>query len=150
MYSSTRKDGFCIMLIPRKNDFDLWDDLFKDPFLNKPEAKIMKTDIIENENFYSILVDLPGYLKENIKIEVEEGYLTIQASINQENQKEEKDFFVRRERYFGECSRSFYVGKNVTTEEVKASFKNGTLTLTIPKKEKEKELPEKRYVQIED
>ena len=138
-----------MMLLPRKNDFDLWDDLFKDSLFNTHEMKVMKTDIVENENFYSIVVDLPGYTKENIKIEVEEGYLTICASRNKENTEEEGNF-IRRERYIGECSRSFFVGKNVTTEEVKASFKNGTLTLTVPKKEKEKELPEKRYVSIED
>ena len=139
-----------MMMIPRRNDFDLLDDLFKDPFFSNHESKMMKTDIKENENGYSIVVDLPGYEKENIKIDVEEGYLTIHASMNEENNDEENGKFVRRERYFGECSRSFYVGEAVETEDVKASFKNGTLKLEVPKKEKQKEIVEKKYVQIED
>ncbi len=139
-----------MMMIPRRNDFDLLDDLFKDPFFSNHESKMMKTDIKENENGYSIVVDLPGYEKENIKIDAEEGYLTIHASMNEENNNEENGKFVRRERYFGECSRSFYVGEAVETEDVKASFKNGTLKLEVPKKEKQKEIVEKKYVQIED
>ena len=122
-----------MMMIPRRNDFDLLDDLFKDPFFSNHESKMMKTDE-----------------KENIKIDVEEGYLTIHASMNEENNNEENGKFVRRERYFGECSRSFYVGEAVETEDVKASFKNGTLKLEVPKKEKQKEIVEKKYVQIED
>lgn len=139
-----------MMMIPRRNDFDLFDDLFKDPFFTNHENKVMKTDIKENENDYAIVVDLPGYEKDNIKIDVEEGYLTIHASMNEENNNEENGKFVRRERYFGECSRSFYVGEAVETEDVKASFKNGTLKLEVPKKEKQKEIVEKKYVQIED
>ena len=65
------------------------------------------------------------------------------------NEEKEKGKFVRRERYFGECSRSFYVGEQITTEDIKASFKNGTLNLEIPKKEEKKELPNKKYVEIE-
>ena len=93
---------------------------------------------------------MPGYVKENINIDVEEGYFTIHASMYEENNNEENGKFVRRERYFGECSRSFYVGEAVETEDVKASFKNGTLKLEVPKKEKQKEIVEKKYVQIED
>lgn len=139
-----------MMMIPRRNDFDLLDELFRDPFLNSHENKVMKTDIKETENDYSIVVDLPGYDKENIKIDVEDGYLTIQASMNKENKEEENGKFVRRERYFGECSRSFYVGDAIETEDVKASFKNGTLSLMVPKKELKKEIVPKKYVQIED
>lgn len=138
-----------MMMIPRRNDFDLLDDLFKDPFFSN-ENKAMKTDIKETEEGYSIVVDLPGYDKENIKIDVEDGYLTIHATMNNENNEEENGKFVRRERYFGECSRSFYVGDAIETEDVKANFKNGTLKLVVPKKEVQKELTEKKYVQIED
>ncbi len=139
-----------MMMIPRRNDFDLLDELFKDPFFNSHENKVMKTDIKENENDYSIVVDLPGYDKDNIKIDVEDGYLTIHASMCDENNEDENGKFVRRERYFGECSRSFYVGDVIETEDVKAAFKNGILKLTIPKKEEKKEIAEKKYVQIED
>ena len=105
-------------------------------------------------NFYNMdnsfyFVDLPGYDKDNIKIEVEDGYLTVHAATNNETEEKEEGKFVRKERYFGECSRSFYVGEAVETDDVKATFKNGILTLEIPKKEEKKELPEKKYVQIE-
>lgn len=139
-----------MMMIPRGNDFDLFSDLFKDSFFNSHENKVMKTDIKENEEGYSIVIDLPGFDKENIKIGVEDGYLIIHASMNEENNEEENGKFVRRERYFGECSRSFYIGDAIETEDVKATFKNGTLKLSIPKKETKKEIAEKKYVQIED
>ncbi len=145
-----RKEMMIMMLIPRRNDFDLLDEVFGDPFWSHNESKMMKTDIKEKGNKYLIDVDLPGYEKENIKIAVEDGYLTVHANMNKENKEEEKGKFLRRERYFGECSRSFYVGDSVKSEDVKASFKNGTLSLEIPKEEKKKELPEKKYVQIED
>lgn len=138
------------MLVPKRNEFDLLDDLFKDPFFINHENKVMKTDIKETENGYAIVVDLPGYEKENIKIAVEDGYLNIYASMCDEETKEEHGKFVRRERYFGECSRSFYVGDAAETEDVKAIFKNGTLKLEIPKKEKQKEIAPKKYVQIEE
>lgn len=138
-----------MLMIPRRNDFALLDDIFKDPFFNNNENGLMKTDIKENDDSYSIIVDLPGYSKDNIKVEVEDGYLTIHATINNENEETEKGKFVRRERYFGECSRSFYVGDSVETTDVKAAFKNGILSLEIPKKEDKKEIPEKKYVEIE-
>lgn len=139
-----------MMMIPRRKDFDILEDIFKDPIFNVDESKIMKTDIKEHENNYSIVVDLPGYIKEDIKVSVEDGYLTIHATMNSENEEKEKGKFVRRERYFGECSRSFYVGDDITTEDIKASYKNGSLKLEVPKKEVRKEIPEKTYVEIED
>lgn len=138
-----------MMMIPKRNDFDLLEDMFFDPFFRTNENKMMKTDIKEHENNYTIDVDLPGYDKENIKVAIEDGYLTVHATMDNSNEDTEKGKFVRRERYFGECSRSFYVGENIEVEDIKASFKNGTLTLEIPKKEEKKELPEKKYVQIE-
>ncbi len=139
-----------MMMLPRGNEFDLLGEMFRDPFFTERETKIMKTDIRENENQYLIDIDLPGYNKEDIKIEVEEGYLTVQAEINSHKEEKENDTFVRRERYKGNCSRSFYVGKDVKSEEIKATFKNGILALEVPKKEAEKELPEKKYIQITD
>ena len=136
-----------MMMLPRKNDFNLLDDIFGD--LDYAENKIMKTDIKEHKDNYSIMVDLPGYNKDDIKISIEDGYLTIRATMNKEDEEKEHGKFVRRERYFGECSRSFYVGDDVEVEDIKASFKNGTLNLEIPKKE-QKQVSEKKYVQIED
>lgn len=138
-----------MLMIPRRNDFDVLDDIFRDPFFTRNNNGIMKTDIKENKDSYAIVVDLPGYDKDNIKIEVEDGYLTVHAATNNETEEKEGGKFVRKERYFGECSRSFYVGEAVETDDVKATFKNGILTLEIPKKEEKKELPEKKYVQIE-
>ena len=136
-----------MMMLPRRNEFNLLDDIFGD--LNYAENKIMKTDIKELKNHYSIMVDLPGYNKDDIKISIEDGYLTISATMNKEDEEKEHGKFVRRERYFGECSRSFYVGDDIEVEDIKASFKNGTLNLEIPKKE-QKQVSEKKYVQIED
>lgn len=137
-----------MMMIPRSN-FDLFDDIFGDPFFKKNDNKMMKTDIRELDNNYIIDIDLPGFNKENIKIDMTDGYLTIVASMENENNEEEKGTYVRRERYFGKCSRSFYVGDNISEEDIKAKFKNGILTLEIPKETK-KELPEKKYIEIND
>ena len=136
-----------MMMLPRKNDFNLLDDIFGD--LDYVENKIMKTDIKENKDCYSITIDLPGYNKDDIKISIDNGYLTINATMSKNEEDKEKGRFIRRERYFGECSRSFYVGDDILVEDIKASFKNGALNLEIPKKE-QKEISEKKYVQIED
>ena len=138
-----------MMMIPRRDSFDLWEELFKDPFFSPRESKVMRTDIKENKHDYSIIMDLPGYEKEDIKVDIDNGYLNVSASMNKSNDEEEKGKFVRRERYFGECSRSFYVGDEVSDKDIKASFKNGILTLTVPKVEETKEIPEKKYIDID-
>ena len=139
-----------MMMIPRKrNEFDLFDDMFMDPFFERKESRLMKTDIREKGNNYIIDVDLPGYEKEDIDIEMENGYLKITAKTNKsvdESDKEEK--YIHKERYYGECSRSFYVGENLKEEDIKASFKNGILSLTFPK-EAPKQLEEKKKIQID-
>ena len=139
-----------MMMIPRRNHFDLFDEMFRDPFFEGTESKVMKTDIKEKKDKYLIDIDLPGYEKEDIKMEISDGYLTVHASVNKEvDDEKEKGKYVRKERYVGECSRSFYVGENVKEEEIKAKFKNGTLTIEVPKKENKKELPDKKYIPIE-
>lgn len=137
-----------MMMVPRRNHFDLFDEMFRDPFFEGTESKVMKTDIKEKKDKYLIDIDLPGYEKEDIKVEISDGYLTVHASVNKEND-EEKGKYVRKERYVGECSRSFYVGENIKEEDIKAKFKNGTLMLEVPKKEDKKELPSKKYISIE-
>ncbi len=140
-----------MMLIPkRKNEFDLLDEMFRDPFFTGEESRIMRTDIKEKNDKYLIDIDLPGYQKEDIKIEIEDGYLNIHATTNSNKEEKEDGRFVRKERYVGECSRSFYVGEDIKQEDVKASFRNGTLELEIPKKEKQEKLPEKTYIPIDD
>lgn len=138
-----------MMMIPRKrNEFDLFDEMFNDPFFTRGESKLMKTDIKEKKGHYELEVDLPGYEKENIKIELSDGYLTVHASMNKTVDDEKDSKYVHKERYVGNSSRTFYVGDGVKEEDIKASFKNGTLKLTLPKKEQEK-LDEKKYIDIE-
>ena len=139
-----------MMLMPRR-DFDVFDDLFKDDFFKgKENSNLMKTDIRETDNGFLLDIDLPGYKKEDIKIDVTDGYLTINAKTSTENNEEEKGKFVRRERFMGEVSRSFYVGEDVETENIKAAFKNGTLCLEVPKVDSETSKPEKKYIEISD
>ena len=137
-----------MMMIPRRNEFDLFDEMFNDPFFTRGESKLMKTDIKEKKDHYELEVDLPGYEKENIKIELLDGYLTVHASMNKTVDDEKDSKYVHKERYVGSNSRSFYIGDGVKEEDIKASFKNGTLKLTLPKKEQEK-LDEKKYIDIE-
>ena len=139
-----------MMMVPRRNDFDLIGDLFDDSFFHKNESKLMKTDIKELDDKYVIDVDLPGYNKEDIKISVENGYLVINASTNEEKNEEEKGKVIKKERYYGQCSRSFYISDDLTVEDIKASYKNGTLSLEVPKKDEQEKESEKQYVQIED
>ena len=138
-----------MMMIPRKHDFDLFDDVFGDSFFNESASRLMKTDIKEKKNEYIIDIDLPGYEKEGIKLEIQDGYLNVHATVNKEEKDDEKGRFVRKERYSGSCSRSFYVGDNITENEIKAKFKNGTLTIIVPKKEEKKEIENNKYIEIE-
>ena len=138
-----------MMMIPRRHDFDLLDDVFGDAFFNEGASKLMKTDIKEKEDKYVIYIDLPGYEKEGIELNIQDGYLTVHATVNKDEKDEEKGKFVRKERFSGECTRSFYVGENVTEDEIKAKFRNGTLTIEVPKKEEKKEIAERKCIPIE-
>ena len=140
-----------MMMIPRRNHgFDLLGEMFSDPFFTEGESKVMRTDIKEKKDKYLIDIDLPGYEKENIKLEVEDGYLLVHATMNSDKEEKEEGKYVRKERYMGSCSRSFYVGEDIESEDIKASFKNGILKIEIPKKEETKKLPEKKYIPIDD
>ena len=141
-------------LVPRNNNlgfslFDnMFDDMFRDPFFtNSNNTKLMKTDIQEKDNNYILDMDLPGYEKEDIKAQLKDGYLTITAQKNTSNDdKDEEGNYIRRERYCGKCSRSFYVGDSIKEEDIKANFKNGILQLTFPKEVARKEDEEiKKY-----
>ena len=134
------------MLATYRNN--IFDDLFNTPFFTRSEANMMKTDIKEHDGGYELTVDLPGVKKDDIKAELNDGYLTITAeSDTSKDEKDEKGKYICRERYSGSYSRSFYVGDSVTEEDIKAKFENGTLTMDIPKKEA---LPEKqnKYIAI--
>ena len=95
-------------------------------------------------------MNLPGVKKEDVKAELKDGYLTISASSNtSKDEKDDNGRYIRRERYSGSCSRSFYVGDQVTESEIKAKFENGTLTMLIPKKEEKPAVEDKKYIAIE-
>ena len=109
----------------------------------------MKTDIKEKDGMYLLDIDLPGFEKENIKAELNDGYLTISATRNtSEDKSDEESGYVYRERSCGSCSRSFYVGNSVKEEDIKAAYNNGTLSLTFPK-EAPQQIEEKKYIAIE-
>ena len=149
------------MLFPSiftENLFDDWMDDFNFPkafdnvdrkLYGRHANREMLTDVKDHEDHYEIEIDLPGFKKEQIQIELNDGSLTVTASKGlDEDEKDEKGRYVRRERYSGMMSRSFYVGEDVTEEDIKASFTDGVLKLTVPKKETPK-LPEKKTIMIE-
>ena len=141
------------MLMPR-----LWNDSFFDHWMNdfpssrylvQNDADLMKTDVKETDNGYQVIVDLPGFNKEDVNAQLEDGYLTITASRSANNDEKDKDGkYIRRERYQGNCSRSFYVGDSLTEEDIKAKFDNGTLTMEIPKVSAQK-VENKKTIAIE-
>lgn len=143
---------------------NLFDDFFGDfPFyyddraMKDAEKKlyghkanhVMKTDIKEMNNGYELIVDLPGFKKDEVQVQLKDGYLTISAAKGLDKDEEDKKGnYIRRERYAGSTSRSFYVGNGVKNEDVHAKFENGVLRLSIPKKAAE-EIEADKYVSIE-
>ena len=115
----------------------------------KRSANVMKTDVRETENGYDVFVDLPGFKKEDVKLDLQNGYLTITANRSADHgEKDNEGRYIRQERYTGSCACSFYVGEELKPEDVKASFEDGILKLNLPKAEAKK-LPEKQPTQIE-
>lgn len=154
------------MLMPSIFGENLFDDFFNDfPFyyedrdLKNAEKKLygrranhlMKTDIKELDNGYQLVMDLPGFTKDEIKASLENGYLTISAQkgLDKDEKDKESGRYIRRERYAGACSRSFYVGEDIEQADVKAEFKHGILTLFVPKKEAKPVIEEKQHIAIE-
>lgn len=140
---------------------NLFDDLFDNAFSMRPlydvnnalygkHAKaVMKTDVRELDDGYEVAVDLPGFKKDEVKIDLKDGYLTISASKGlDKNEEDKKGHYIRQERYSGQCSRSFYVGENVQPKDVHATFEDGILKLTLPKAAQQK-LPENNTIAIE-
>ena len=138
------------MLMPSIFGENLLDDFFDFPFgsnYTATDSSLMKTDIKEMENGYEVTMNLPGVKKEDVKAELKDGCLTISASSNSnKDEKDEEGRYIRRERYSGSCSRSFYVGDAVTEADIKAKFENGTLTMMIPKKEVQPAVENKKYI----
>lgn len=117
----------------------------------KHARNLMKTDVKETDTGYEVDIDLPGFKKEEVNASLENGYLTISAT--KELDKDEKDkktgTYIRKERYSGSCQRSFYVGDDITEDDIKGAFKHGILKLTIPKKEAAPAVETKKYIAIE-
>lgn len=137
-----------MMLVPRRNNFDLFDDFFDDDFFRGKEKNLMRTDIRTNDNEYILDIDLPGFDKDNIDLSLRNGNLIINAKCETNNDANE-DKYIRKERFYGECSRSFYVGEDIKEEDIKAEFKNGILKIRIPKIEENKELNEPKKINID-
>ena len=114
-----------MMMIPRRrNEFDLFDDFFRgDDFFTRREQSLMKTDIKEKGDNYIIEMDLPGYEKENINLELKDGYLTVSAKVEKNNSIDENERYVHKERFYGECSINFMVADDITEEDIVAEFK---------------------------
>ncbi len=125
----------------------MFDDFFDDSFFKK-ERNMMKTDIREKNDKYIIDMDLPGFEKENINLSLNKGYLNISAKVEKNENHDKDEKFVHRERFFGECSRSFYVGDDILEEDIHAEFKNGILKIEIPKKEIENKHKEVKQIEI--
>lgn len=138
---------------------NLFDDFFNDPFgmMNVSEGRsplygkhaknLMKTDVRETENTYEVDIDLPGFKKDEIKVDLKDGYLTVSAAKGLDRDKQDKDGkYIRQERYAGACSRSFYVG-DVESTDVSAKYEDGILKISLPKHVK-KELPSSTTIAI--
>ena len=133
-------------------DFPSNDDFWgrKNPLYGKNAKRMMKTDIRETEGSYELDVDLPGFKKDEIKASLENGYLTISAAKGLDKDEKDKDGkYIRQERYAGAMSRSFYVGDEVTQEDIKAKYEDGILKLSIPKKEKKPAVEQDNHIAIE-
>lgn len=145
-------------MLPSIFNESLFDDMFNafgmmpdiDRALYGKHAKnMMKTDVRETDDSYLVDIDLPGFKKDEVKIELKGGYLTISAAKGlDKDQQDKQGRYIRQERYAGEMSRSFYVGEQVRPEDLKAKFEDGILQITVPK-EAPKAIPESNYIAIE-
>lgn len=145
-------------MLPTVFGENLFDDFFDDsfgmmnarsPLYGKHARNLMKTDIRETDTNYELAIDLPGFKKDEIHIELKNGYLTISAAKGvDKDEKNDKGVYIRRERYAGQCARTFYVGEDVKQEDIKAKFEDGILKVTIPKVE-HKAVEAKKYIAIE-
>ena len=148
------------MMMPSLFTENLFDDFFdemdkdffgkKNPLYGKHGRNMMKTDVRETDNTYEVDIDLPGFKKDEIGIELENGYLTVSAAKGLDKDEEDKKGnYIRKERYAGSMSRSFYVGKHVTVEDVHPKYESGILSFSVPKAEAKPVEEKKHYISIE-
>ncbi len=147
------------MLMPSVFGENLFDDFMdfpfdsfwnrKNPLYGKHAKNMMKTDVRETDDSYELDIDLPGFKKDEITAKLEDGYLTVSASKGLDKDKQDKKGnYIRRERYAGAMSRSFYIGDSITQDEIKAKYENGILQLSIPKKDA-KTVEQQKHISIE-
>ena len=143
------------MLFPERrfglvnNSNNLFDYLFSDPIFNVNTSNRMSTDIKEKDNGYELAMEVPGFDKEDLKLELEKGYLTIMAEHKNSSEKKDEDgHLIRQERYYGSAKRSFYVGDQITKDDIQAKYDKGILNVFIPKKDVKK-LENKLTIEIE-
>ena len=117
----------------------------------KHAKNMMKTDVRETDDSYEVDIDLPGFKKDEVKIQLADGYLTIEAAkgLDEDEKDKKSGKYIRRERYAGSMSRSFYVGEDVKQEEIHAKYDNGILKLSVPKKEAKKAVDSSKYIASE-
>ena len=149
------------MYMPSIFGENLFDDMFnfddsffapskKNPLYGKNASRMMKTDIKETDGSYELDIDLPGFKKDEITAELNEGYLTVSAAKGlDKDEKDKKGRYIRQERYSGAMSRTFYVGENVKEDDIKAKFENGILSLSVPKPTEQKQIETKKQIAIE-
>ena len=144
------------MLMPSIFRTNVFDDFFEDPFKDfarvpaRPQNELMRTDVKELDNGFELSIALPGVKKEDITAEINDGYLTISATTSTNKDEKNADGkYIRRERFYGSAKRSFYVGEDITEEDIKAKYEDGILTLDTPKKEEKPVVEEKKYINIQ-
>lgn len=152
------------MLLPSVFGRNMFDDFFRFPAFDDKEFRdmekklygrnggnLMSTDVKETDQGFELEMDLPGFNKDEVKVSLENGYMTVSAQKEMKNEEKDSDSgkYIRRERYAGACQRSFFVGEDLTEEDIKGEFKHGTLKLFVPKKEVKPAVEEKKYISIE-
>ena len=150
------------MLMPELFTRNVFDDWFDDFGLEKEmrdlnrkiygrrASREMLTDVREHEDHYDLEIDLPGFKKEDLTVELNNGYLTVTANKGHDQEEKNKEGkIIRQERYSGTLSRSFYVGEEITNEEIKAKYEGGVLTVSLPKKDQTKQIENKSQIMIE-
>ena len=138
------------MLLPSIFGERLFDDFMDFPMRGRMESQMMKTDIKDAGDHFELQMEMPGFKKEDVKAQLKEGMLTIEAATSAgSEQKDEDGRYIRRERFTGSCSRSFYVGEGVEQEDIKARFEDGILKICVPKADSKPQIEENKYIAIE-
>ena len=138
------------MLLPIIFGERLFDDFMDFPVRGRTENQLMKTDIKDAGDHFELQMEMPGFKKEDVKAQLKDGMLTIEAATSTNNdQKDEDGRYIRRERFTGSCSRSFYVGETIKQEDIKARFEDGILKICVPKEENKPQIEENKYISIE-